>query len=264
MKGGMMLAAAIVAAAAADCHLTAQTVDALDAGAFQLTLGVVDYDLRDQVLNPLAQRGRLAALGLTYEQEGDGSTHRFDVDLAATPLRSRFEDETRSLATDLRLAYRSAWEVAAVGRGFDLLVGGVFDITSHLAYFGSWDDSHFYWLTAYGLGPAGMVAYRLANRHDVTLEARVPIVSLVSRPEALIDYKVVNLDAGWVVKKLHDGIGVRSLDEHLAVDLVLRYRRPPGHRIRGLFWQTMYMQNDQADSAPLTALRHTLGMALGL
>lgn len=244
--------------------LSAQPVRATSSGGFALTLGFVDYDLRDQVLNPLAHRGRLGSLGLTYEQSEEGSRHRFDLELAAAPLRSRFESGWESVATDLRLVYRSAWEVARPESDLAVYAGGAFDILSHLAYFGNWDNSHVYWLTSYALGATAALEYEVQREHVVSLEARVPVVGLVSRPEALIDYKSANPDLGWIIRKLHEGIGVRSLNEHVAVDVALRYRRPTGRRIRDVFWQIMYVRNHQAGSADLEIMRHVLGLSVGL
>ncbi|MEJ2206901.1 MAG: hypothetical protein P8170_22665 [Gemmatimonadota bacterium] len=258
------VATAFAAVVLAGTDLTAQPAQGTSVGGFSLTFGFVDYDLRDQVLNPLAHKGRLGSLGLTYEQSGTGSRHRFDLELAVAPLRSRFESEWGSVATDLKLAYRSAWEVARPGRAFAIHVGGVFDVLSHMAYFGKWDDSHVYWLTAYALGPTAMATYEAGDAHALTLEARLPVVALVSRPEALIDYKAANPDAGWIVKKLHEGIGLRSLNEHVALDVALRYQRPVGSRIRGVFWQMIYLQNHQTDSADLEVLRYALGISVGL
>jgi len=257
-------AAMAFAAAVLSGHLVAQPVEATRESGFSLSVGFLDYELRDQVLNPLAHRGRLASLGLTYEQIEDRSRHRFDLELAAAPLRSRFESEWGSLATDLRLAYRSAWEVARSEGGFAVHVGGVFDVLSHMAYFGKWDNSHGYWLTAYALGPTAITSYAVGGDHVVTVEVRLPVVALVSRPDALIDYKAANPDVGWIIRKIHEDIALRTPDEHLALDVALRYWRQPGHRIRGLFWQLMYVHNDQSGSADLEVLRHALGISLGL
>jgi hypothetical protein len=230
----------------------------------ELALGFVDYDLRDQVLNPLAHRGRLASLGILWEGSDARVTRRFDAEVSAVPLHSRFESGWASLATDLRLAYRHAVEVAEPVPELSLRVGGALDATWHLSYFNDWDDSHFYWLTAYSAGIDVVVEHARADGARLSLEARAPVLTLASRPEAPIDYKVVNLDAGWILGKIHEGMSLRSQADHYAADVALRYRRPEGRLGRSFYWQLMYVRSDVDGSAALDLLRHTLGVTVGL
>lgn len=229
-----------------------------------VALGWVEYAVRDQALNPLAHQGRLASLGLQREISDARTTRRFDAEIGAAALNSRFETGWSSLATDLRLAYRRAVEVARPDPELSVRLGGALDATSHMSYFSNWDDSHFYWLTAYSAGLDALVEHRRRDGARLSLEARLPLVAWVSRPEARIDYKVVNLEAGWIVRKLHEDLSLVSVDRHLALDVALRYQRPSGRWGRTLFWQFMYVRSDIETSAGLDLLRHTLGATIGL
>jgi hypothetical protein len=230
--------------------------------AFGVEAGLTSLQLKDKVLNPLRHSGTFVWLGFFHERPRAASASRLDFQALFNPVASRYESEKNSFAANLRLAFRHAREVTTVGPDLHLLLGGTAEFFSQVAYFGDWDDSHAYWLTAYSLGPSGIVDYRRWEGQSLTLQVSLPVLALVSRPAAPILHKVDNNEFGSIVAKLHENLSFTSVHEHLSLDATARYTRHSARLGRSLFWRISYLHNSMRHSEAVDALRHTVGVSV--
>ncbi len=230
--------------------------------AFGIEAGLSVLQLKEEVLNPLRHSGTFVSLGFFHERPRATSSSRFDLQASFNPLATRYESEKNSFAANLRLAFRHARDVATLAPDLHLLAGGTAEFFSHMAYFGDWDDSHAYWLTAYSLGANGIVDYRRWQGRSLSLEVSLPVLALVSRPDAPILHKVDNNEFGAVVAKLHENLSLTSVHEHVALEAIVRYSRHSARLGRSLFWRIGYLHNSMPHSRSVDALRHTLGASV--
>jgi hypothetical protein len=229
---------------------------------FGLSLSATSYALKEKVLNPLRHDGTFVSVGVFYERPRATSTNRFDLEIVFNPVSSRYEDSKDSYASDLRLSYRHARRVATLRPDLRLLVGGLVGLSSQVTYFDNWDQSHFYWVTAYGIGPTATLDYRRWAAHSLSVEVSIPVFELVSRPRSPVLYKTANSDFGWIVGKLHEDMRLTSLHRHQAVDATLRFTRLNAKLGRSFFWHVAYVHDDLPYSRPFVALRHSIGASV--
>jgi hypothetical protein len=253
----------LLALLARPAALAAQAAADAPQGGFGLALSASSHAWRDRVLNPARHAGWFPSLDVYRARGGDGSASRLQLGLGFSPLKSRFDPSTASFAAALGLDYRRERRLARPTSDLQVALGGQLGASFDFAYFDSWDDSHFYWLTSYSLGFAGSVARALSGQRAISLEWNVPVIAVVSRPQALILYKVQEPTLGAVVSRLHRGLRLTSLHEHRAADLTLRLSRPRARVASSVFWRIEYAENEVPHSREVQILRHSFGVTFG-
>jgi len=232
-----------------------QPRDSKDVG---LAIGVVEYQVRDRVLNNLRHRGTLVSGSFFRIRTRTFSQTRFDFDLTFSKLASRFDPDRSTFASSLAFSYSYARSVPLASHAYRVYLGGVAGLESHLTFYENWDDSHFYWLTSYFIGLRGSLTISISDTRSVFVNIAAPMLALVSRPESRILYKTVSRDAGWILSKLHDGMRLTTVHEHQAVDVTVGFL--VGHRFRrGLLWRFHFVHNSIPSSRSLSILSHRLG-----
>jgi hypothetical protein len=229
---------------------------------FGFSLSVTSYALKEKALNPLRHSGTFVSAGLVHERPRATMTTRFELELVFNPVSSRYEQGKDSFASDLRLTYRHARQAATLRPDLSLLGGGFLGFSSQVAYFDNWDDSHFYWLTAYSIGPTATLDYRRWANRSLSVEVSIPVLAFVSRPRSPIIYKTASPAFGWILGKLHEDMRLTSLHKHRAVDATLRFTRLDASFGRSFFWHVAYIHNDLSYSRPIHALRHSIGASV--
>ncbi len=229
---------------------------------WSMELGLSSLQLREAALNPLRHRGTFGSIGLLRERSSSSVSGRLALEATFNPVATRYETGKNSFAAGLRLGYRRLYRIRDLAPDLALHLGGTGETYIHFAYFGDWDDSHGYWLTAYSLAPSVALRFGRWTGRVISLEASMPVVAMVSRPETPILYKVDNNTFGAVAAKLHENLSLTSLGEHMAVDATLSYTRPSSHLARSVYWRIFWLHNDMDHSAAIVSLRHTLGTSV--
>lgn len=229
---------------------------------FVVGLSLTSHQWKDKVLNPAKHAGWFPTLEIQYDRPREDSASRVHLQLVFSPIASRYDPGKDSFASGIQLSYRRVRRTAFPRAGLNLWIGAEAKASSDFAYFSNWDDSHFYWLTAYALGFAGSLEHVMSPSRTVSLEWSVPVLAVVSRPRSPILYKVVNSDFGAVVARLHKNARLTSLHEHRAVDLALRYARPHATWGHSFFWHLEYADTDLPYSEPAQILRHSFGFTV--
>jgi hypothetical protein len=97
-----------------------------------------------------------------------------------------------------------------------------------MSFYENWDDSHIYWTTAYRIGPTVSIASRSRDMSHFYAFAGVPVLTLVSRPDAIIDYKVVDPTFTGIVSRLHQDLTLTSVHRYFAPTVGVGYAMGKG------------------------------------
>jgi hypothetical protein len=224
------------------------------------SLGVAEYQMRENALNNIRHRGTLASGGISYERIGEISRQKVEFYLIFSTLKSRYDPDKSSFAANPSLTYRYARKVRNINQELSLFLGGITGLDMHHEWFDNWDDSHLYWLTAYYLGIDGILTYRNSRDSELFLEIATPVVALISRPPERFLYKVANPKFSWVVDELHSNLRLTSVHEHFVFNINLGYTFRYSRRFtQRLYWRFSYTSNSVPYSKDLTILTHVFG-----
>ena len=240
----------------------AQGTDQSDSD-FGISLGLSNYQVREEVLNNLRHSGTLFSLGLSHTRPTGLSLKTCRFNVTVSTMKSRYESESNSYALNTVLTYSYSRRVARLTDKADLYVGGIIGLNQHLDFYDAWDESHIYWLTAYFLGPAGLMTYRKSEKSSFSIDVNLPLVSVVSRPPERFLYKEGDPTFSWIMGRIHDNLRLTSIHRHFAFDVTLGYTHGSvGGTKRFLFWRMTYLHNSMEYSKEISIATHTVGVAL--
>jgi len=137
---------------------------------FGLAIGPAGYQVKENVLNKIRHKGTFISGGLFYERSRQLSRQKFEFYAIFSRLESRYDSDKASIVINPSLDYRYARRIERIHQNIALFAGGIAGFDSHIAYYENWDESHFYWLTSYYLGFAGMLTYRQSETASLYLE----------------------------------------------------------------------------------------------
>lgn len=259
--GGRYLAVAILTAATA-APTKCQDLGPGTAG-FGFALAVTEYQIRDQVLNPIRHRGTSMALELFRRSGGDDTRRVLAFSLLVDPLGDRYTTGRSSLLVHPRLDFRAAWRVADLGGRTSVFVGGSAGWNTHWTFHEQWDEQHVHWLTATQVGVDAAVERRLGGGRWLHFEVGAPLLALVSRPPERFTYREINHSLGWVFSEIHSHSRLATPDEHLDLRVGLNYSAVRDGRLRhAVFWRTSYVRNTAPTSRDVHIVTHSLGVSL--
>ena len=230
---------------------------------FGFSLAVTEYQIRDQVLNPLRHRGTSVTLELFRRGDGGDTRRRFGFSLMVNPLGDRYAPRRGTLIFHPALDYRMAWRVTDAGGSTSLFLGGNAGWSTHFAFYELWDESHVYWLTSSQVGVDAVLERRLGGGRTLSLEVDAPLVALVSRPPERWDHREVDPGLGAVLGEIHGGARLATPAEHLALRAGLAYTAVRDGKLHhAFFWRTTWIRNSSPTSRDVRILTHSLGVSL--
>jgi hypothetical protein len=253
---GLCLAGAVVSPAGC------QELGPGNAG-FGFTLAVTEYQIRDQVLNPIRHRGPSLTLELFRRSGGKDTRRSLGFSLLVDPLGDRYTTRRSSLLVHPRLDFRTAWRVAELGGRTSLFVGGSAGWNTHWTFHEQWDEQHVHWLTAAQMGVDAAVERRLGGGRSLHFEVGAPLLALVSRPPTQFAYREIDHSLGWVFGEIHSHPRLATPSEHLDLRLGITYSAVRDGRLRHAFyWRTTYVRNTAPTSRDVHIVTHSLGVSM--
>jgi hypothetical protein len=225
-----------------------------------LSLGVAEYQVRENVLNSIRHRGTLGSGGFFYERTKEISRQKVEFHLIFSKLESRYDPDKSTFAVNPSVSYRYARKVKNINQSMSIFLGGIIGLEMHHEWFDNWDDSHLYWLTSYHLGVDGILTYQNSPDSEFFLEISTPVVALISRPPERFLYKVANPKFSWAVDELHSNLRLTSVHEHFVLSMNLGYKFRYNARFeQGLYWRFSYTKNSVPYSKDIVILTHAFG-----
>lgn len=224
------------------------------------SLGLAEYQVREEVLNNIRHRGTLASGGVFYERTSEVARQKYEFHLIFSMLKSRYDPDKASFAVNPSLNYRYARKVKNINPPLALYLGGIIGLDMHHEWFDNWDDSHLYWLTSYYLGIDGVLIYQKSADNSLSLEIYAPVAALVSRPPKRFLYKVANPEFSWAVDELHSNLRFASINEHVVLNMNLGYSLRYTARFKQrIYWRACYTKSMMPYSKDITILTHAIG-----
>lgn len=224
------------------------------------TICLIEYQVKERVLNNIRHRGTFISGGLSYEKSKEISKHRFELYLAPALVGSRYDPDKASTIIDTAIKYRYARRVRDINQDISSFLGGIAGLNSHVGYYENWDESHFYWLTSYYMGVGGILTYRKSSKSSFWFEANTPLVALVSRPPKRFLYKEPNPKLSWILSELHNDLTLATVNRYLVLNMDLGYTFKYSSKFKqSVFWRLCYTKSSMAYSKDIAILTHTFG-----
>lgn len=181
-------------------------------------LGGVHYQVGDRIVSPLRWDGFGAALELSYTVVHGAGRHQFAFRLPFAAPTNRYDHE--AFAGALSTGYEYSHDIPGSVFGGRLHLGGFLEGNMNVQFYYDWDDSHIYWLTTYGLGPAARWDRGVGRKHRFAMRFNLPLLALVSRPpeHRYYDQGRMNTIGYWFTKP-HEGMTLTSVHQYVSLRL---------------------------------------------
>ena len=174
------LASVLVAAVLAGAGAQAKQPFPASPTGFELGVALGAVQLRDDALAPFRWTGPLVDLSASGSFITGRIRHQPKLSLSVAYACNRYGHG--AAAIDIGAGYRLFlhWSLRLAGGAFE--PGAWVFYRQHNAYFYSWDDTHIYWLTGFGVGPARAWRRAVSRRVTLGVDAAGSLLALASRP----------------------------------------------------------------------------------
>ena len=223
--------------------------------------GISYMNLKDEVLNNVIHKGN-GILGAIYLERSDNmSVKRLDLELGSGFLMSNFESEASSYLFSGSAGFRYLRNLSYADPGFKFYLGGKVKIGTAIEYFDNWDESHFYWITAYSIGADFRLDYSFGDKSKIQIEGDLPLFSLVSRPPAEFLYTQSSPALPDVVKDINHDLRFLSPARYQELNLQVKYSlRNSKKFVPSIFWRLSYLSINKDGSGKLKYINQTFGV----
>ena len=228
-----------------------------------LKLGYSYNELQESSLNRIKHAGNGFLAGWFFEKLNEKTVKGFEFQLITNMLKSSYETEPASLNFNLPLNYHYLFNLYNPNLSTNFYVGGYAGMNFNIEYFDNWDENHFYWMTNYSLGSDFRFDYSLTQRRKLQIEAKFPLISLVSRPPA--QTMKIQSKSGFfdIVNEIHENPHFAFIDKHFEFKILIRYNLFDSGKIQSnVFWQMHYLRNKVAGSEQVKMVNHSFGIEL--
>lgn len=176
-------------------------------------LGGVHYQVRDDIIAPLRWNGIGFTVALSYSLIDDKGLHDIELRIPVAFLSNRYDHKSK--AGEIYLGYGYMHRISGKESHAKLYLGGLIDWNYNLQYYDNWDDSHFYWLNVYELGPVTQWSYALNDKNQVALRFNFSLIALVSRPPEHRYYDQLKLSK--IYSEPHENMVLTSIHEYISI-----------------------------------------------
>lgn len=224
-------------------------------------LGMSFIELKERSLNNALHTGPGIYGAWILERAGSRSLKQLDLNLAAGFLKSDFEDEISSNVFAGTAGFSLLKNFCAACPDLNFYMGGKVRLASAIEYFDNWDESHFYWNTAYSAGVDFLADYSFRSGRKISIEGEMPLISLVSRPPDGISFSQSSPYINDVLADLNSDPGVMLPSGFLDLNFEVKYSAGERSKLMpSLFWRFHFLNVDKIGSGKLETLEHTLGI----
>ena len=178
---------------------------------------------REDLILPLRFVGPGFGVGMRYTLATPNWELRSSMNATALVLFDRYDTPNGVVEPAVELAWRRrlhnpVWLT-------NLNVGPVIGAREFLGYYGSWDDSHLYWLGMSQIGVSASGDFALGGR-SIRIELAVPLCALVTRPPRYRRRKIDNVTSvGYWLGRFVDSPEMTSWHQLQALDLRATWRQ---------------------------------------
>ncbi len=224
-------------------------------------IGISHMDLQEQSLNRAIHRGP-GLMGAYYlERSNSKAMTLLNMDLGSAFLRSNYESETSSYMFSGSVSISHLRNLAIKNPALSFHLGGKAEAGSVIEYFDNWDESHFYWITAYSLGVDLRFAWSFGRNSRIGLEVDFPVLSLVSRPPSSFHSTQMSPSLPDVFRELNRDLRLMSPGGYRNLNIQVKYSlRNAKKFVPSIFLRFSEMYVDKDGSGSVKFINHALGV----
>jgi len=145
---------------------------------FSVNCGLASY--REDLVVPLGFHGLGLSLGIVYSRQTEENPLNARWRLGLGYMQNRYDHEALIVAQEIRLSWLK--RVTTPQRYGEVWGGICLPLQMNNLFWGSWDDAHLYWLTAYGMGPAFQWQIEIPSNKQALVRMEIPVINWISRP----------------------------------------------------------------------------------
>jgi hypothetical protein len=194
---------------------------------------------REDLIVPLGFNGPGLSLGAIYTSHTENNLVHIRLRVGAAYLKNQYSHEAYVALLDLRPSWiRKLTQHRKYG---EFWAGISIPLQMNNLIFESWDDAHLYWLTAHSLGFVTEWKKRITQQNNAVVRMEIPILSLVSRPQA---YRYNKQDAlnhfTFHFTEPNRSLHLETLDTYRGLFIQMLVRREIGHSLLNLGFEFQY------------------------
>ena len=140
--------------------------------------GLISY--REDLVVPLGFHGLGLSLGVIYSRQTDKNSVDARWRFGFGYMQNRYDHEALIMVQEIRLSWLKKFTSSQ--RNGEFWVGACLPLQMNNLFWGSWDDAHLYWLTAYGMGTAFQWQKNISSDKQALVRIEIPFINWISRP----------------------------------------------------------------------------------
>lgn len=143
-----------------------------------LNCGLASY--REDLVVPVGFHGLGLSLGVIYSRQTETNILNTRWKTGLGYLLNRYDHEALIIVQEIRMSWVKK---VIVHEQYGEFLGGIsLPLQMNNLFWGSWDDAHLYWLTAYGIGAAFQWQKKISSNKQALIRMEIPVINWVSRP----------------------------------------------------------------------------------
>ena len=226
---------------------------------FQLDAGI--NQIKEENLHPKVHKGLI--YGLQFEHlKYRKRTTSWGMGLQFSRLKTKYEDLSASANAQLFARYAKLFPISQTPKR-SWLLGPEANLHYVLSFFPNWDESHLYWANTWGAGIHNKFIFQIKEKRSLDWELRIPLVSLLSRPEPNRLYKIDDLSAGGIISSLHSNLEGAFWNKSLMIWTKVEYQFQISEKTtQALCYSFEYARIKSKEGAPFQNLQHHVGLKI--
>jgi hypothetical protein len=157
------------------------TLEASITGRFlKFSLPIVHNQVKDNLVAPIRWNGTGSGLGFSCQITGSKIIHEVCLVVNVSGLKNRYNFKGFNL--EASLGYSLTYKLIQGVLGGIIYLGPQIKYDSKINFLRDWDDSHFYWLNTYEVGPSMKWIKYCKEKQAVSLAMEIPFFAFISRP----------------------------------------------------------------------------------
>ncbi|HEX9975352.1 MAG TPA: hypothetical protein VGD14_25085 [bacterium] len=140
--------------------------------------GLASY--REDLVVPLGFHGLGLSFSAIYSRQTENKLLNARWRFGLGYMQNRYDHEALIIVQEIRSSWLKKFNVF---EHYGEFWGGIcLPLQMNNLFWGSWDDAHLYWLTAYGMGAAFQWQKKISSDKQALVRIEIPIINWVSRP----------------------------------------------------------------------------------
>ena len=192
---------------------------------FGIAVGLAHNQVRDYLLAPLRWDGIGPVLDVSYIYAPNASRHTVELRIPFAFMSNRYGHQAKALGINIEYGFLRT--ITGSDPRNALQAGGALNWSLDYQYYDSWDDSHFYWLNGYSVGPA-IRWTGIVGQNQLAVGFNLPLLALVSRPPG---FRYQDQESPWeLLSMAHEQMSLAGVGNYLSPGVGAEYTRWINHQ----------------------------------